>query len=94
MYRVSRELFKHNFKPVSVHSFFRLFSKKYCFLSSRTKNRSTFTCPLCNQRNFDSNGLLQHVNSNHKNERQSVVGLKVSEAVFNKLSSVIKPKPN
>ncbi|KAL9976137.1 hypothetical protein ACROYT_G013392 [Oculina patagonica] len=38
-----------------------------------TKNRSTFTCPFCYQRNLDSNGLLQHVNSNHKNERQSVV---------------------
>lgn len=40
---------------------------------TETKNRSTFTCPFCNQRNFDSSGLLQHVNSNHKNETQSVV---------------------
>ncbi|KAJ7364971.1 hypothetical protein OS493_007604 [Desmophyllum pertusum] len=38
-----------------------------------TKNRSTFTCPLCYQSNLDSNGMLKHVNSKHKNERQSVV---------------------
>lgn len=37
------------------------------------KNRSTFTCPFCYQSNFDNKGLLQHVNNNHKSERQSVV---------------------
>ena len=39
----------------------------------RAKNRSTFTCPFCYQSNFDNKGLLQHVNNNHKSERQSVV---------------------
>lgn len=37
------------------------------------KNRSTFSCPYCPQSNLDSKGMLQHVNSCHKNERQSVV---------------------
>lgn len=37
------------------------------------KNRETFTCPYCYQTNLDCNGLLQHVNNNHKHEMQSVV---------------------
>lgn len=38
-----------------------------------TKNRSTFTCPFCYQSNLDCKAILQHVNSYHKNEKQSVV---------------------
>ena len=30
-------------------------------------NRDTFNCPVCLQKNFDTEGLIKHVEKNHKN---------------------------
>ena len=30
-------------------------------------NRDTFNCPVCHQKNFDREGLINHVEKNHKN---------------------------
>ena len=31
-------------------------------------NRDTFNCPVCLQKNFDREGLINHVENNHKND--------------------------
>jgi len=43
-------------------------------------NRSTFTCPLCAQKNFDRKGLIEHIEGSHdKHHKPAVCPICVSQ---------------
>ncbi|XP_051515855.1 E3 ubiquitin-protein ligase RNF114-like [Myxocyprinus asiaticus] len=48
-------------------------SQKQPSIVSSVPNRYTFTCPFCNQRNFDQDGLVEHCTSKHAHDPRSVV---------------------
>ncbi|XP_051947340.1 E3 ubiquitin-protein ligase RNF114-like [Xyrauchen texanus] len=48
-------------------------SQKQPSIVSSVPNRFTFTCPYCNQRNFDQDGLVEHCTSKHSHDPHPVV---------------------
>ncbi|ROL53483.1 E3 ubiquitin-protein ligase RNF114 [Anabarilius grahami] len=48
-------------------------SKNQSAIVSSVPNRYTFTCPYCNQQNFDQDGLVEHCTSQHSHDPRPVV---------------------